>query len=427
MASKRKQRRSVLVASCVMAALIVGASTFAWFTSSDEVTNRLTASSNYGVSITEDFTPPEDWLPGQTVKKEVAAVNTGNVDAFVRMWLEGEMKLIKEDSAGKSVTDFATANITNVNDTTLSAVKLSKKDEDGTYYRVLSVDDRKALQTGELAYSPSYTNGAGAVNKINSESFAPSEVGIYLFRRSYNLAGDGSIDTTTIEYSGYYYDGTDCYALQTKDDSTVGGGVDGKGGNVYVKGMTGAYGSDASTGFAAKAAGVKLFSASGSTLSNDRLSWKYTASPTAAASPFGTTNPYFTVAQSGATGTLAVNIELQNVGTGSAQWTYSDGEGNTNDTFYYNDDLEGGATASLLVKNVQLDDGASQNDYITFDFDLNVNLESVQVTKDSSGNETDQTVADGWATTAQKSITARKGTATVTSGEITAITWAEIN
>ena len=427
MASKKNQRKSVLVASCVMAALIVGASTFAWFTSSDEVTNRLTASSNYGVSVTEDFTPPENWVPGQTVKKEVGVVNTGNVDAFVRMWLEGEMKLIKEDSAGKSVADFGAATITNVNDATLTAIKLSKKDEEGTYYRVLSDSDRKALQTGELAYSPSYTNGAGAVTKINSESFDPSGAGIYLFRRSYNLAGDGSIDTNTIEYSGYYYNGTDCYALQTKNDSTVSGGVEGKGSNVYVKGMTGAYGSDASTGFAAKAAAVKLFTASKIILSNSDLLWTYTASPTAASSPFGSTNPFFTVVQNNVSSTLAVNIELQNVGTGSTQWTYSDGEGNTNDTFYYNDDLEGGASASLLVKNVKLDDRTSQNDYIAFDFDLNVNLESIQVTKDSDGNESDQTVKDGWEAAAQNSVTARKGTATVTSGEITAIAWEEID
>ena len=62
--------------------------TFAWFTSKDEVTNRLSAHADYNVSIVEDFTPPEDWTPGQTVNKPVSAVNTGNVDAFVQRRLQ---------------------------------------------------------------------------------------------------------------------------------------------------------------------------------------------------------------------------------------------------------------------------------------------------------------------------------------------------
>ena len=83
MASKSKRRRKVLGASCILAALIIAGSSFAWFTSKDEVTNRLSANADYGVSIVESFAPPENWLPGQEVNKDVYAVNTGNVAAFV--------------------------------------------------------------------------------------------------------------------------------------------------------------------------------------------------------------------------------------------------------------------------------------------------------------------------------------------------------
>ena len=69
--------------------ILFACDTFAWFTSQDEVTNRLSASANYGVTIAEDFTPPENWVPGQEINKDVGAVNTGNIDAFVRVWLEG--------------------------------------------------------------------------------------------------------------------------------------------------------------------------------------------------------------------------------------------------------------------------------------------------------------------------------------------------
>ena len=84
---KSAREKRVLVASLLVAAVMIGGSTFAWFTSKDEVTNRLSASADYNVSIAEDFTPPEEWVPGQTINKDVSAVNTGNVDAFVRLGL----------------------------------------------------------------------------------------------------------------------------------------------------------------------------------------------------------------------------------------------------------------------------------------------------------------------------------------------------
>lgn len=443
MASKKK-RRSVLIGSCVMAALIVGASTFAWFTSSDEVTNRLTASADYGVTVTEDFTPPEDWVPGQTVTKAVGAVNTGNVDAFVRMWLEGEMKLVKED---KGVTCEGFENIgsllSNVNDTTFNGVKLEKKDNVGNYYRVLGDDERKALQTGELVYANGsytynanqiqgsnkgdfhvYRNGKGAVKLVDADSFNPTGTGLYLFRRNYDLNNDGTVNTTTIEYSGYYYDGTTFYALKTKNDSTVSGGVSDKGDNVYVYGMTGVYGDN----FDAKLADIKVFTAKETTLhNNDDLEWTYTEPNNETSSPFGTTNPYFKVTQKNVDSTLAINIELDNIGEGSNQWTHVLSSGTAKHTFYYNDDLENGAEASILVKNVQLDKGATQNDFIAFDFDLSVNLESIQVTKDSEGKESDEPVKAGWAATDGKPITAQKGTAAVADGEITLVEWSSID
>lgn len=83
-----KKDKRVLIGALGVAAVIAAGSTFAWFTSSDEVTNRLTASADYGVSITETFTPPEEWLPGQEINKDVAAVNTGNIDAYVRLDLK---------------------------------------------------------------------------------------------------------------------------------------------------------------------------------------------------------------------------------------------------------------------------------------------------------------------------------------------------
>ncbi|WP_026052877.1 BsaA family SipW-dependent biofilm matrix protein [Ruminococcus flavefaciens] len=86
--NNEKKDKKILIGALGVAAVIAAGSTFAWFTSSDEVTNRLTASADYGVSISESFTPPTEWLPGQEIKKEVAAVNTGNIAAYVRLDLK---------------------------------------------------------------------------------------------------------------------------------------------------------------------------------------------------------------------------------------------------------------------------------------------------------------------------------------------------
>ena len=119
-----KEKRVLIAALCIAASVIAG-STFAWFTSQDEVTNRLSASAAYNVTIAEDFTPPEEWVPGQTIKKEVSAINTGNVDAFVRMWLTGDMKLVNEGN-GVVYTSFNAAALTDVTAQPYAGLKLTK-------------------------------------------------------------------------------------------------------------------------------------------------------------------------------------------------------------------------------------------------------------------------------------------------------------
>lgn len=144
---KSAKQRRVLIVALIVAVAIVAASTFAWFSSKDEVTNRLTASANYNVSIVEDFQPPADWLPGQTINKDVAAVNTGNVDAFVRMWLDGKLRLLNETAVANepSVTDATVvpsglAAVTDADKIKLGLNFYSQSGNAITYYKTLSTD-----------------------------------------------------------------------------------------------------------------------------------------------------------------------------------------------------------------------------------------------------------------------------------------------
>lgn len=144
---KSAKQKRVLIGSVVVAVAIVAGSTFAWFSSKDEVTNRLTASADYNVSIVEDFQPPADWLPGQTINKDVSAVNTGNVDAFVRMWLDGAMRLLSDEGTTVSATAAlpnGLQTVTDQNKTKLGLNFYQKNTSGGTdtyrYFKTLSTE-----------------------------------------------------------------------------------------------------------------------------------------------------------------------------------------------------------------------------------------------------------------------------------------------
>jgi alternate signal-mediated exported protein len=202
MASKSKKRRRVLGASCILAALIIAGSSFAWFTSKDEVTNRLSANADYGVSIVESFAPPENWLPGQEVNKDVYAVNTGNVAAFVEETVSGALTITKE------VADGATP--------TADSIKLTKA-------------ERYVVEAGAyLAYAPAASNiekGSKVVSMIPDSAdlnayeanndpltdFTPDAAGLYVFRRSIGVDKDTQLET--FKYDGYYFDGQDYYQI----------------------------------------------------------------------------------------------------------------------------------------------------------------------------------------------------------------------
>lgn len=491
MASKSKRRRRVLGASCILAALIIAGSSFAWFTSKDEVVNRLSASSDYGVAIAEDFAPPENWVPGQTINKDVSIVNTGNVDAFVRTWLEGEMKVVARDTVGFA-TNTVNASTTKLADTNAGAIKDARlvptsanattyvRELNKTDYTQLSGADAKSevksLQAGGwLAYAPAkcewqYTETKADADPaninanttvtavadgtapaaatasttevangtygcaVNSDTFLPKTTGLYLFRR--NLDANTLDADKNVYYSGYYYvapssgagygNGT-YYALNTmvtgtnSDNETVYAALVGNDGSTLKThsdstGVTIAGTTDRL--LTADVDNVLLFKAESSVIDNSGLTWTY-----------DDTNKKFQVAPtSGATG-LKINVELVggNVlasadAVATNKWKpIGSGAGTT---FYYTNDLEEGSTSAQLVDKVQLDQSVTANDYVAFDFDLNVKMDSIQVTMDSAGKETYEPVVSTWAAASGDAATGAKVTAaTWTGNEITTLTW----
>lgn len=469
---KSAKEKKVLIGSVVVAAAIVAGSTFAWFSSKDEVTNRLTASADYNVSIVEDFQPPKEWIPGQTVNKDVAAVNTGNVDAFVRMWLGGTLRLVSEaEPTVDASTNNAAAGLTLVNDENKTKLGL-KYSKGNTYYKVLSTDkienpndvinanpessdpmgntdnnpagfsEVQSVQAGGvLVYAPTdahYTwnleqatdmwtkgstrpvlenlskgtkvgtvgstgitkeitpsqndNSGNYYGAIDASTFMPQTTGLYLFRRTIDETENGVANK--YEYSGYYYDSSldKYFALHTAD------GANKHSDYVLPEGVI----NDNST------AATSLDQVLPVTIANGQKVYLYTATEVLKKTDdltwtFNKNNSKFTVTYTQVSGKpVTIDIALANLGTDAEQWTAIEDNANSpspqKTTFYYNNDLEAGDTTRKLVESVTLSPDTEVGAYLAFDFDLNVFMDSVQVTMTEDGKEGNDTVKNGWGT-----------------------------
>ena len=100
MQKDKKNRRIVLIMAVVLAiATAVAGTTFAWFTDTDSVTNHLETGqwANGDVKIVEVFDPDLPWEPGVDMNKDVWCVNTGNIDALVRISFAEVLSMLDKD------------------------------------------------------------------------------------------------------------------------------------------------------------------------------------------------------------------------------------------------------------------------------------------------------------------------------------------
>ena len=177
----------------------------------------MTASSDYGVSIVESFTPPKNWIPGQEINKDVYSVNTGSVDAFVKEDVAGVLEFTYEDIVGTPPTATST-NYVELGENVKTAIDGVTTEEaggflawtnaqvDGDTYPTGSVNSRRA--------DPNHTD-TGTKNP----RWTPPATGTYIFRRSI-IPAQAAVEAdptatppveeqdavpTKYTYAGYYY------------------------------------------------------------------------------------------------------------------------------------------------------------------------------------------------------------------------------
>ena len=155
----------------------------------------MSANAGYDVSIVESFAPPENWLPGQKVNKDVYAVNTGNVDAFVEETVSGRLTITQEEATTALTTE---------------SIKLNKAEryvvEAGAFLAYKPENSNAELGKQVVSMVPNATD-PDAYETLNEPltDFTPDAPGLYVFRRSIGVDPVTRVEQYT--YDGYYYTG----------------------------------------------------------------------------------------------------------------------------------------------------------------------------------------------------------------------------
>ena len=411
---KRKSNNRVLIAAIVLALVIVIGATFAWFTSKDEVTNKLSAITDYNVSITETYTPETNWVPGEEVNKDVALVNTGSTAAFVRAYLSGQFvvsALEEEDAYIGAPTD--TAVTLGIQDKTAEEEQIEKtmreeafKAEAGGYLvfapNTVAADavdmliDRNAEIDTDTngwvkfdALTDNYGNDAGELTVaqiIGGEGF-------YIFARVQTVTADneGAVDEIEYVYDGYYYDGESYYKIS----------VDSEGVEIELY---------ANEGEEPLTVTPYFYKKSSKVIDTDSNSVKITnyeagTDPNADADremiqvwydPDDFAEDTQTYTNSPAND-IKINIYLDE--DYADNWTkVKDTAADATDintTYYYNHELIGGETTEKLIDAVELDSTVSNEAFYEFDYYLNVLADSIQAIK--GDDKADTAIVSGWA------------------------------
>ena len=84
----KKSKSNRLALAALLALGAVGA-TWAYWTQEIRVGNEF-ETAKYDTTVTEEFTPPEDWMPGDEVNKDVQVTNSGTIPIFTKAVIHQE-------------------------------------------------------------------------------------------------------------------------------------------------------------------------------------------------------------------------------------------------------------------------------------------------------------------------------------------------
>ena len=148
-----KQRKSVIALLLVAIIGIVGL-TVAYFSNSTSITNEF-ETSEYGTDVTETFTSPTGWQPGDETPKVLTVKNTGEVDEAVRVKVEE--KWVNKNGQELSLTQDGNvaALIHYINDSDWTRVDVANEDYYYYYYNYkLAPDEETSELLDKVTFNP---------------------------------------------------------------------------------------------------------------------------------------------------------------------------------------------------------------------------------------------------------------------------------
>ncbi len=236
-----KKRNRLFAAVLCVAAAIMGEITFAWYTSQNSLTNTFINGSLKTV-VVENFTPPAHWTPGVTTDKVVQVVNTGTLDAYVRLELVpllsfyAPVKASYTDTSSGTTTDYVVyAQVDSSGDIGtqyvyyVDGVSNTYTADSGEVYsfvpaNVSYIEDLVSKDTErtwvELTSSTYSTvlSGNSALSPLASYLTVPENVTLY-------VAASISADSTySYEFMGYYTDTDKTYSVTVASPEYTDGG-----------------------------------------------------------------------------------------------------------------------------------------------------------------------------------------------------------
>jgi len=337
---KSNKRKSWILAGALALALVtILAATFAWFSASDSVTNKLATKDGLAnVSIQETFIPPDDWKPGQTVTKEVAIANTGTAPALARISF-AELLKVTQAPAGEA-TAF---------DATMAAAGKSPVSFDNTAYSTTNgwypVTTTPNASINNLSLAADYSPAVVYAKYVSTGS-TPS----YSFVVWAPVAGSTTGQLQAVDYTTSWDQATNKVSLSNLSYLTYQGTI------------------------------------------STTASW--TATPPAAADIYQSLAEDILNSSAGNVGNYPNNIKLNYANISATptpnMWYYNPADG----YFYYCGVVAPGTITPNLLSSLLLDPAADSTYYANMEFDLTVNSQALQATKDALAAEWPTVAAD---------------------------------
>lgn len=100
-----KNKKTLAASSLLLAAMITVAGVIAYFSQSDKIANRF-STSEPKIYLDENFNPGDQWVPGETKKKEVKFGNSGDFDTLLRFRIE--VSLWDDENPSEKVASIPT-------------------------------------------------------------------------------------------------------------------------------------------------------------------------------------------------------------------------------------------------------------------------------------------------------------------------------